>query len=151
MMPWHKHLPKNILVLCKEVYFFRSWDVENGLPLDDFSYKIVLNTACSPAKVPEKLKAFYEYINDPKKSQASELTRMIDERVRKFNSGEWRRKYMTFEQILNERERKSFAQGHAEGAAQEKREIAKSMMKEGISKKIITKTTGLSEEEVENL
>ena len=66
---------------------------------------------------------------------------------------------MTFEQILNEREQKSFAQGHAqghaegltEGAAQKQREIAKSMMKEGISKKIITKTTGLSEEEVENL
>ena len=155
--------PSYVIFICtfdyfekdEPVYFFRSWDVENGLPLDDFSYKIVLNTACSPAKVPEKLKAFYEYINDPKKSQASELTRMIDERVRKFNSGEWRSKYMTFEQILNERERKSFAQGHSEGltegAAQKQREIAKSMMKEGISKKIITKITGLSDEEVENL
>ncbi len=151
MMLWHKHLPKNILVLCKEVYFFRSWDVENGLPLDDFSYKIVLNTACSPAKVPEKLKAFYEYINDPKKSQASELTRMIDEHVRKFNSGEWRRKYMTFEQILNERERKSFAQGHAEGVAQEKREIAKKFRQAGIPIEVIAENTGLSAEEIENL
>ena len=132
-------------------YFFRSWDVENGLPLDDFSYKMVLNTACSPAKVPEKLKAFYEYINDPKKSQASELTRMIDERVRKFNSGEWRRKYMTFEQILNERERKSFAQGHAEGVAQEKREIAKKFRQAGIPIEVIAENTGLSAEEIENL
>ena len=105
--------------------------------------------------MPEKLKAFYEYINDPKKSQASELTRMIDERVRKFNSGEWRRKYMTFEQILNERERKSFAQGHAEGltegAAQKQREIAKSMKARNIPIAEIAEITGLSEEEVENL
>ena len=151
--------PSYVIFICtfdyfekdEPVYFFRSWDVENGLPLDDFSYKIVLNTACSPAKVPEKLKAFYEYINDPKKSQASELTRMIDERVRKFNSGEWRSKYMTFEQILNERERKSFAQGHAEGAAQKQREIAKSMKVRNIPITEIAEITGLSEEEVENL
>ena len=48
------------------VYFFRSWDVQKGLPLDDFSYKIVLNTACTPAKVPEALKPLYAYLNDPK-------------------------------------------------------------------------------------
>ena len=165
--PYDKLKPSYVIFICtfdyfkkdEPVYFFRSWDVENGLPLDDFSYKIVLNTACSPAKVPEKLKAFYEYINDPKKSQASELTRMIDERIRKFNSGEWRNKYMTFEQILNEREQKSFAQGHAqghaegltEGAAQEKREIAKSMKVRNIPIAEIAEITGLSEEEVENL
>ena len=87
------------------VYFFRSWDVQKGLPLDDFSYKIVLNTACTPAKVPEALKPLYAYLNDPKASQASSLTRRIDARVRKFNTDDWRRKYMTFEYMLNERER----------------------------------------------
>ena len=141
------------------VYFFRSWDVEKGLPIEDLSYKIILNIACSPEKVPEKLKAFYEYLNDPKKSQASELTRLIDARVRKFNSGDWRRKYMTFEQMLNERGRESEAigfekgrsEGEAIGAAQEKREIAKSMKEEGIAKEVIEKITGLSAEEVEKL
>lgn len=121
--------------------------------------KIILNIACSPEKVPEKLKAFYEYLNDPKKSQASELTRLIDARVRKFNSGDWRRKYMTFEQMLNERGRESEAigfekgrsEGEAIGAAQEKREIAKSMKEEGIAKEVIEKITGLSVEEVEAL
>ena len=145
------------------VYFFRSWDVEKGLPLDDLSYTIVLNTKCSPEKVPEALKPFYEYLNDPKKNQASELTRMIDERVRKFNSDGWRKKYMTFEYMLNERERKGLElgmeQGRSEGeaiglekgAAQERREIAKSMIKEGIAKEVIEKITGLSAEEVEKL
>ncbi len=129
------------------VYFFRSWDVEKGLLLDDLSYTIVLNTKCSPEKVPEALKPFYEYLNDPKKNEASELTRMIDERVRKFNSDEWRKKYMTFEYILNEQKRESFA----EGAAQKQREIAKSMKDEGIAKEVIEKITGLSAEEVEKL
>ena len=92
--------PSYVIFICtfdrfkrdEPVYFFRSWDVEKGLPLDDLSYTIVLNTKCSPEKVPEALKPFYEYLNDPKKNEASELTRMIDERVRKFNSDEWRKK-----------------------------------------------------------
>ena len=147
--------PSYVIFICtfdrfkrdEPVYFFRSWDVEKGLPLDDLSYTIVLNTKCYPEKVPEALKPFYEYLNDPKKNEASELTRMIDERVRKFNSDEWRKKYMTFEYILNEQKRESFA----EGAAQKQREIAKSMKDEGIAKEVIEKITGLSAEEVEKL
>ena len=163
--------PSYVIFICTEdpfgkdeaVYFFRSWDVEKGLPIEDLSYKIILNTACSPEKVPEKLKAFYEYLNDPKKSQASELTRMIDARVRKFNSGDWRRKYMTFEQMLNERGRegeaigleKGRSEGEAigleKGIAQEKREIAKSMKAKNIPTADIAEITGLSAEEVEEL
>ena len=147
--------PSYVIFICtfdrfkrdEPVYFFRSWDVEKGLLLDDLSYTIVLNTKCSPEKVSEALKPFYEYLNDPKKNEASELTRMIDERVRKFNSDEWRKKYMTFEYILNEQKRESFA----EGAAQKQREIAKSMKDEGIAKEVIEKITGLSAEEVEKL
>ena len=165
--PYENLKPSYVIFICtfdhfnmdEPVYFFRSWDVEKGLPIEDLSYKIILNIACSPEKVPEKLKAFYEYLNDPKKSQASELTRLIDARVRKFNSGDWRRKYMTFEQMLNERGRESEAigfekgrsEGEAIGAAQEKREIAKSMKEEGIAKEVIEKITGLSAEEVEKL
>ena len=163
--------PSYVIFICtfdhfnmdEPVYFFRSWDVEKGLPLKDLSYTIVLNTKCSPEKVPEALKPFYEYLNDPKKNQASELTRMIDERVRKFNSGDWRRKYMTFEQILNERGRESFAEGEAIGlkkgrsegeaigAAQKQREIAKSMKAKKIPTADIAEITGLSAEEVEAL
>ena len=55
---------------------------------------------------------------------------MIDARVKKFNTDEWRRKYMTFEYMLKERERKGIEQGRseglAEGAAQKQCEIAKS-------------------------
>ena len=145
------------------MYFFRSWDVEKGLPLDDFSYKIVLNAACSPDKVPEKLKPLYAYLNDPRQSQVSPLTRMIDARVKKFNTDEWRRKYMTFEYMLKERERIGIEQGRAEGhaaglsegrsegAAQEKRAIAKVMKEKSISNTEISEITGLSVEEVDKL
>ena len=125
--------------------------MEKGLPLDDLSYTIVLNTKCSPEKVPETLKPFYEYLNDPKKNQASELTRMIDERVRKFNSDGWKKKYMTFEYMLNERERKGLELGRSAGVAQEKREIAKSMKAKKIPTADIAEITGLSKEEVEAL
>ena len=68
---------------------------------------------------------------------------MIDARVKKFNTDEWRRKYMTFEYMLKERERIGIEQGRAEGAAQKQREIAKNMRKEGIAKEVIEKITGL--------
>ena len=95
--------------------------------------------------------------------QASELTRMIDERVRKFNSDEWRKRYMTFEYILNEQKRESeaigFEKGRSEGeavglekgAAQKQREIAKNLKDLGVGTTEIIKATGLSAEEVENL
>ena len=157
--PYENLKPSYVIFICtfdhfnmdEPVYFFRSWDVEKSLPLKDLSYTIMLNTKCSPEKVPKALKPFYEYLNDPKKNQASELTRMIDERVRKFNSSEWRQKYMTFEYILNEQKRESEAIGFEKGAAQKQREIAKSMKDEGIAKEVIEKITGLSAEEVEKL
>ena len=151
--------PSYVIFICtfdhfnmdEPVYFFRSWAVEKGLPLDDLSYTIVLNTKCSPEKVPETLKPFYEYLNDPKKNQASELTRMIDERVRKFNSNEWRKRYMTFEYILNEHKREGEAIGFEKGAAQKQREIAKNLKQAGIPVEVIAENTGLSAEEVEAL
>ena len=62
---------------------------------------------------------------------------------------------MTFEYMLNERERKGLElgreQGRAEGASQKQREIAKRMLQENIEKSVITKVTGLSLEEIEKL
>ena len=52
---------------------------------------------------------------------------------------------------LSEGEAAGLERGRSEGATQEKREIAKSMVKEGIAKEVIEKITGLSAEEVEEL
>ena len=157
--PYENLKPSYVIFICtfdhfnmdEPVYFFRSWDVEKSLPLKDLSYTIMLNTKCSPEKVPKALKPFYEYLNDPKKNQASELTRMIDERVRKFNSNEWRKRYMTFEYILNEHKREGEAIGFEKGTAQKQREIAKNLKQAGIPVEVIAENTGLSAEEVEAL
>ena len=92
--------------LDRPVYFFRSYDVGNHLQLNDDAYTMVLNTVCSPGKVPEGLRALYEYINDPAKCEGSALVKAIDAHVQKFNAPEWRRRQMTFEEMLN-RARKS--------------------------------------------
>ncbi|MFR5859631.1 MAG: hypothetical protein ACLUJC_10535, partial [Clostridia bacterium] len=70
-----------------------------------------------------------------------------------------RRKYMTFEYMLNERERKGLElgleqgreQGRAEGEAQKQREIAKNFKNSGVPLDLIAKNTGLSVEEIEGL
>ena len=58
---------------------------------------------------------------------------------------------MTFEYMLNERERKGLELGRSAGVAQEKREIAKSMKAKKIPTADIAEITGLSKEEVEAL
>ena len=66
---------------------------------------------------------------------------------------------MTFEYMLNERERKGLElgreqglkQGRAEGEAQKQREIAKNFKNSGVPLDLIAKNTGLSVEEIENL
>ena len=153
------HLHFRLLQKRRTGVFFPVLGYRKNLPLDDFSYKIVLNAACSPDKVPEKLKPLYAYLNDPRQSQVSPLTRMIDARVKKFNTDEWRRKYMTFEYMLKERERIGIEQGRAEGeaiglkkgAAQKQREIAKNFKHAGIPVDVIAENTGLTAEEIENL
>ena len=70
---------------------------------------------------------------------------------------------MTFEYMLNERERKGLElgreqglkqgreEGRAEGEAQKQREIAKNFKNSGVPLDLIAKNTGLSVEEIEGL
>ena len=63
------------------------------------------------AQVPEELRAFFAYINDPSKRDGSWLTQAIDERVRKYNTTKWRKRQMTLEEMMNQR----FDAGREEG------------------------------------
>ena len=69
------------------MYVVESYIRKNNLHFDDGTSKILLNTKCSPDKVPEKLRAFYAYINDPTKV-GSKLVEGIDERVKEYNTEE---------------------------------------------------------------
>ena len=116
----YRKLPRSFVIfICtydylkvgEPMYRFQSYDVKNRLPLDDESYTIILNTACEPEKVPEELRAFFAYINDPSKRDGSWLTQAIDERVRKYNTTKWRKRQMTLEEMMNQR----FDAGREEG------------------------------------
>ena len=87
------------------MYVVESYIRKNNLHFDDGTSKMILNTKCSPDKVPEKLRAFYKYINDPTEID-SKLVEDIDKRVRKYNTPEWRERQLTFGHMLDEAEKK---------------------------------------------
>lgn len=92
------------------VYYFQTWDCKNNLNLGDYAFTIVLNTKCSPEKVPQQLRAFYEYMNDSSKVEGSQLVKDIDDRVRKYNLSDWRNKRMRFEELRREQYEKGLAE-----------------------------------------
>ena len=129
------------------IYFFQNWDYEKGLKLDDFSYKLVINTKCSEAKVPDKLRPLFAYVNGAADREGSDLVEKIDQRVKKFNTDDWRRKFMTFEHYVKEKA----AQAYEEGAAKAQKEIAKKLKAADMPPEVIAEYTGLTVEEVTQL
>ena len=138
------------LGLGEPMYVVESYIRKNDLHFNDGTSKILLNTKCSPDKVPEKLRSFYKYINDPTKV-GNKLIEGIDERVKKYNTKEWRERLVTLEYMIAEAKEEGIAEGEASGRAAEKIEMARAMKndKEPIDK--IIKYTGLSKEEIEKI
>ena len=121
----------------------------------DEAYSIILNTACSPEKVPKPLKALFEYINDPTKGSGDALVDDIDRQVSRFNTDEWRRRHMTLQELMDRNYEhgleKGLEQGRAEGELEAARRLARNFKNAGISAEIIAENTGLSLEEIEKL
>ena len=107
--------------LDEPVYYFQTIDEKLGLNIGDDAYKIVLNTACTPEKVPEGLRALYEYINDPSRCEGSALVKAIDERVKKFNGRDWRWRQVTLEYMMLQ----EYHKGKAEGREEERERLNK--------------------------
>lgn len=128
------------LGLGEPMYVVESYIRKNDLHFNDGTSKILLN----------KLRSFYEYINDPTKV-GSELIEGIDERVQKYNTPEWRERLVTLEYMIAEAKEEGIAEGEASGRDAEKIEMARAMKndKEPIDK--IIKYTGLSKEEIEKI
>ena len=146
------------LGLGEPMYVVESYIRKNDLHFNDGTSKILLNTKCSPDKVPEKLRSFYEYINDPSKID-SKLVEGIDERVRKYNTPEWRERLVTLEYMIAEAKEEGLEQGRTEGLAEgevsgraaEKLDMAKAMKSENIDIETIIKVSGLPKEEIDRL
>ena len=140
--------------LDEPMYVVESYIRKNNLHFDDGTSKILLNTKCSPDKVPEKLRAFYAYINDPTKV-GSKLIEGIDERVKEYNTKEWREKFVTLEYMIAEAKEEGLEQGRTEGEAsgraEREIEMARAMKNKGYSNDEISELTGLPEEDIEKL
>lgn len=122
------------------LYTIRSQVQETGLLFGDESVTLILNTKCAPELVPEPLKELYAYINDPQNKFSDPLIEKIDARVKKFNSAEWRRRQMTFGEMLDRSEQKGIEQGIELGIEQGITAFIAAYLEEGKSKEqILTK------------
>ena len=164
----YRELPRSyVIFICtydymkadRPVYIFENFDRQNCLQFGDEAYSIVLNTACSPEKVPKPLKALFEYINDPTKGSGDELVEDIDRQVSRFNTDEWRRRHMTLQELMDRNYEQGLEQGRAEGEAagmvkgelEAARKLARAMKADGEPVERISKYTGISSEEIEKL
>ena len=131
--------------------------------LGDESFTILLNSKCSPEKVPEELRALFAYINDPTQGVGDDLVDNIERQVRKYNSEEWRRRHMTLQELMDRNYEQGLelglergrAEGEASGMAKGKleaiRKMAGEMKSRNIDVKMIEEMTGLSSEEIAKL
>ena len=156
----YRELPRSyVIFICTydyigadlPVYYFEKFDRQNFLQFGDEAYSIILNTACSPEKVPEPLKALFEYINDPTKGSGDVLVADIDRQVSRFNTDEWRRRHMTLQELMDRNYEQGLEKGCAEGEFEAARRLARNFKNAGISAEVIAENTGLSLEEIEKL
>ncbi|MCI6854127.1 MAG: Rpn family recombination-promoting nuclease/putative transposase [Firmicutes bacterium] len=164
----YRELPRSyVIFICtydymkadRPVYIFENFDRQNGLLLGDESFTILLNSKCSPEKVPEELRALFAYINDPTQGVGDDLVDNIERQVRKYNSEEWRRRHMTLQELMDRNYEQGLEQGRAEGEAagmvkgelEAARKLARAMKADGEPVERISKYTGISSEEIEKL
>ncbi len=146
-------------------YRFRTM-CENmqGLPLDDGRYIIVVNTKGSAGDSTEDMDAFFEYLNGGTKSigtgkdSGNEFIRKLDRYVLDINGDEdWRQGYMKYELNLIEKYKDGKSEGinegisigRAEGEANERNRMVKSMYSDGVPMGKISQYASIPVEDVE--
>ena len=101
--------------------------------MDDDTYKIIVNTACSPDKIPAKLSSFFAYIQDPYTAHRSTLVEKIDKLVKKYNNEDRGREEMTLAEALD----RQWLRGIDEGMEKGIRSLVKRCLTLGASKEQI--------------
>lgn len=137
------------------IYSFEMYDKNLQLQLGDGSYTIVLDIKCPKKKIPQGLEPFFTYVETGEVDKEDLLVKRIHDRVERANEDEEVTQVMTLEEELKiEKQyayREGIEQGRNDGAANEKREIAKNMKSLKISLDNIAEATGLSLAEIEAL
>ena len=154
--------PSYIIFICQfdyfgideAVYFFQRMDPQKSLPLGDDSYIIIINTRCRH-KVPESLKALFDYINEGRVCTEDNFIEKVHNKVVELQQDEEVAQIMTMEEEYERRNtaarREGLEQGRAEGDAAATLRLARTMKAEGESIEKISKYTGLTAEEIKEL
>ena len=154
--------PSYIIFICQfdyfgideAVYFFQRMDPQKSLPLGDDSYILIINTRCRH-KVPESLKALFDYINEGRVCTEDNFIEKVHNKVVELQQDEEVAQIMTMEEEYERRNtaarREGLEQGRAEGDAAATLRLARTMKAEGESIEKISKYTGLTAEEIEEL
>lgn len=121
------------------------------LNLGDGNCTIMLNTAYTGKNVPEGLEKLFRYIRNMECCEDDQLITEIHERVRELNTAERRQVLHTLDDKLNEQYSAGFSEGKDAGYSEGKESTALAMLKEGLDIMLISKVTGLSKEEIEEL
>ena len=155
------------------------YDEKLGLHLGYGSYTIVLNIDCPKDKIPKELETFFAYVEKGEIAESDDFVQQIHQKVEEANRDVEVKEFMTLEEEMkvqevfafergmekgieqgrsegeksgfSKGEKSGFSKGEQSGAAQEKREIAKQMLNEGMAKERIAKPTGLTLSEVAEL
>ncbi len=110
-------------------YTFENRCRERDFPLEDGAIKIFLNTkGKNVEEVPEVLKNFLQYLENSTDKCAADLQdQTIDQLHAKVTAikrnREWEGRYMTFEELLQKREKTGREEGRTEGFEQKQEEM----------------------------
>ena len=137
------------------VYTFKTMCSEDSrIELCDGITKIIINSKAAEHEKNEKLKVFLEYMNG--KVSDDEFIQRLERRIKEVKANEeLRREYMLVNTIerdaRNDGWKAGIAQGLAEGSRQKALETARNLRSMGLSIENISKATGLTVQEVEQL
>ncbi|MBD5404673.1 MAG: Rpn family recombination-promoting nuclease/putative transposase [Treponema sp.] len=129
------------------VYTFENTCREDPeIKLNDKTLKVFYNFKRYEMVPDEEKRRLLEFFSSGK--SASELTGRLDVILHELRGQQkWRQQYMTWEMMLKERH----DDGRDEGRTEGKIETARNMLKDGLSFDLITKYTGISEQQISKL
>ena len=116
---YNELMPSYIIFICmhdemkldEPVYSFRMFDEKYCIPLNDERYTIILNASCSMGKVPERLRALFEYLKTGEVAGEDDFIEKIDARVREFQDDEEIKRMMSVEDEMRLMYEKKYEKG----------------------------------------
>lgn len=135
----------------RHIYTFENRCIQDmSILFGDMTRKIVLNTKGTEDDVSRPLKMFLDYI-ETQDTAGDDLLQEIDNMVVDINKNYvWRDDTMTFEMEIKAAEHRGMTKARREYENQI-RNMVKTMISEGISKDVIISSSGITEEEYEEL